>query len=170
MNIRAIYQRMFRETLQNWDEMSYYERFEQLVAMLLSVAIAVTVVYAMYHLVAHVFSLLVVRTADPFDYRVFQAVFEMILTVLIAMEFNHTIVKSLRGGGSIIQVKIVLLIGILALVRKFIVMELETIDPWKVMSLALAVIAMGGAYWLMRERDDRLLEGQDGNAAPGRDR
>lgn len=169
MNFRAIFQRMFRETLQNWDEMSYYERFEQIVAMLLSVAIAVTVVYAMYYLVEHVFSLLVVRTADPFDYRVFQAVFEMILTVLIAMEFNHTIVKSLRGEGSIIQVKIVLLIGILALVRKFIVMELETMDPWKVISLALAVIAMGGAYWLMRERDDRLEGKEEGTPAAGRD-
>lgn len=167
MNIRAIFQRMFRETLQNWDEMSYYERFEQLVAMLLSIAIAVTVVYAMYYLVVHVFSLLVVRTADPFDYRVFQAVFEMILTVLIAMEFNHTIVKSLRGEGSIIQVKIVLLIGILALVRKFIVMELETMDPWKVASLSLAVIALGGAYWLMRERDDRLAA--NGEGAAGRE-
>lgn len=169
MNFRAIFQRMFRETLQNWDGMSYYERFEQIVAMLLSVAIAVTVVYAMYHLVAQVFSLLVVRAADPFDYRVFQVVFEMILTVLIAMEFNHTIVKSLRGEGSIIQVKIVLLIGILALVRKFIVMELETMNPWNVMALALAVIAMGGAYWLMRERDDRLLAGQDADTAPARD-
>lgn len=158
MDIHKIYERMFRETLSNWEGMSYYERFERLVAMLLSVAIAVTVLYAMYYLVVHVFTLLVVRSADPFDYRVFQSVFEMILTVLIALEFNHTIVRSLKGEGSIVQIKVVLLIGMLVLVRKFIIMDLETLDPWKVGALALAVIALGVTYWLMRERDDRFTQ------------
>lgn len=99
MEFRRVFQRMFREVLIRWDKMSYYERFEQIVAMLLSVAVSITVVFAMYYLVVHVFTLLVVRSADPFDYRVFQAVFEMILTVLIALGFNHTIVRSLKGEG-----------------------------------------------------------------------
>lgn len=162
MKPRAMFARMFREMLESWDEMSYYERFEQIIAMLLSVVIAITVLYAMYYLVVHIFSLLVVRAADPFDYALFQAVFEMILTVLIAMEFNHTIVRSMRGEGSIVQIKIVLLIGMLVIVRKFIVMDLETLDPAKVGALALAVIALGGTYWLMRERDDRLERPEDG--------
>ncbi len=152
MGVHSILRRMFRETIQNWDQLSYYEHFEQLVAMLLSVAVAVTILYALYYLIVDIFMLLVVRTADPFDYRVFQAVFEMILTVLIAMEFNHTIVRSMgRPAGSIVQVKIVLLIGLLALVRKFIVMEVETLDPWKVAALALAIVALGAAYWLVRD-------------------
>lgn len=158
MNFRKIFERMFRETLTNWDELSYYERFEQIMATILSVAIGITVVYAIYYLVLHVFTLLVVRAADPFDYAVFQAVFEMILTVLIALEFNHTIVRSLKGEGSIVQIEIVLLIGILAIVRKFIIMDLESLDPWKVAALALAVIALGVTYWLMRERNDRLAD------------
>lgn len=162
MKPRAMFTRMFREVLESWDEMSYYERFEQIIAMLLSVVIAITVLYAMYYLVVHIFSLLVVRAADPFDYALFQAVFEMILTVLIAMEFNHTIVRSMRGEGSIVQIKIVLLIGMLVIVRKFIVMDLETLDPAKVGALALAVIALGVTYWLMRERDDRLERPEDG--------
>lgn len=162
MKPRAMFARMFREMLESWDEMSYYERFEQIIAMLLSVVIAITVLYAMYYLVVHIFSLLVVRAADPFDYALFQAVFEMILTVLIAMEFNHTIVRSMRGEGSIVQIKIVLLIGMLVIVRKFIVMDLETLDPAKVGALALAVIALGVTYWLMRERDDRLERPEDG--------
>lgn len=164
MDVRKMFERMSRETLSNWENLSYYERFERLVAMLLSVAIAVTVLYAMYYLVLHVFTLLVVRTADPFDYRVFQAVFEMILTVLIALEFNHTIVRSLKGEGSIVQIKVVLLIGMLVLVRKFIIMDLETLDPWKVSALALAVIALGVTYWLMRERDDRLAPTESGES------
>ena len=151
---------MFRETLANWEELSGYQRFEQIVAVLLTVMISAVVVFAMFYLVWNVFTLLVVRALDPFDYRVFQAVFEMILVVLIAMEFNNSIVRAMARRASIIQVKTVLLIAILALVRKFIILETDAIDAWVVVSLSLALLAVGVVYWLMRERDDRLEASQ----------
>lgn len=47
-----------------------------------------------------------------------------------------------------------LLIAILALARKFIILEPD-VDPAKVAALAGTVLALGLTYWLMRERDDR---------------
>jgi hypothetical protein len=44
----------------------------------------------------------------------------MIMTLLIAMEFNHSIVQAMDRLHRIIQVKTVVLISILALARKFI--------------------------------------------------
>ncbi|TDU22230.1 uncharacterized membrane protein (DUF373 family) [Chromohalobacter marismortui] len=140
----------FPELMDQWSQLSGYQRFERLVSLALTVAIGCVVLVALYYLVLHVVELLFVRTRDPFDYRVFQVVFDMILTVLIAMEFNNSIVRTMEGRGGFIQVEIVVLIAIMALVRKFMVMDMETIEPLKIMALAAAVLALGLSYWLVR--------------------
>ncbi|GAB3350743.1 MULTISPECIES: phosphate-starvation-inducible PsiE family protein [Chromohalobacter] len=140
----------FPELMDQWSQLSGYQRFERLVSLVLTVAIGFVVLVALYYLVVHVIELLFVQTRDPFDYRVFQAVFDMILTVLIAMEFNNSIVRTMEGRGGFIQVEIVVLIAIMALVRKFMVMDMETIEPLKIVALAAAVLALGLSYWLVR--------------------
>lgn len=79
------------------------------------------------------------------------------MTLLIAMEFKHLIVKVALRKESIIQVKTVILIVILALTRELIILEPD-VDPAKVAVLAGAVLALGLTYWLMRERDGRKSE------------
>jgi len=54
----------------------------------------------------------------------------------------------------IIQVKTVVLIGILAVVRKFIIVNIETTSATTIAALA-ALIALGALYWLMGEKDKR---------------
>lgn len=48
--------------------------------------------------------------------------FGMIMTLLIAMEFKHSIVRVALRRDSIIQVKTVILIGLIALARKFVIL------------------------------------------------
>jgi len=164
---RFLSKAMFSEITRRWHTLTLYQRFEQVVALVLTAMISLVVVVAMVYLVINVFHLLVVRAGDPFDYRVFQGVFEMILTVLIALEFNHTIVQAMEQRKSIIQVKSVLLIALLVLVRKFIVLDPDDFDPLLIGSLALAVLTIGVVYWLMRERDDRIeSSGGEGHRQP----
>lgn len=77
------------------------------------------------------------------------------MTLLIAMEFNHSILQAMERLHHIIQVTTVVLISILALARKFIMLNIEATPALTIVALAFAVIALGAAYWLMRERDDR---------------
>ena len=93
---------------------------------------------------------------NPLEYKVFQAVFGQIMTVLIALEFNHTLQYVVSREQSIIQTKIVLLIGLLALSRKFIILDLKEATPNELLGLAAVTLALGICYWLLRERDDRL--------------
>jgi uncharacterized membrane protein (DUF373 family) len=95
---------------------------------------------------------------DPLDPGVFQAVFGEILTLLIALEFNHTLQYVVKREQSIIQTKVVLLIALLAVARKFIVLDLRDVDAGQLLALAAITLALGLAYWLMRERDDRLVD------------
>ncbi|GLT21146.1 hypothetical protein GCM10007933_05980 [Zoogloea oryzae] len=137
--------------------MTVYERFEQFVAITLSGVIALVIVISLIQLIRLVFTLLVMDALNPLDHKVFQLVFGATMTLLIAMEFKHSIVKVALRKESIIQVKTVILIAILALARKFIILEPD-VDPAKVAALAGTVLALGLTYWLMRERDDRKSE------------
>ena len=145
------------EIRSQWRLMTVYERFEQFVAITLSGVIALVIVISLIQLIRLVFTLLVMDALNPLDHKVFQLVFGATMTLLIAMEFKHSIVKVALRKESIIQVKTVILIAILALARKFIILEPD-VDPAKVAALAGTVLALGLTYWLMRERDDRKSE------------
>lgn len=153
--MRVTLKRWFPEVTAQWSSLSGYQRFERLVSLILTTAISAVVLVALYYLIVHVVQLLFVQTRDPFDYRVFQAVFDMILTVLIAMEFNNSIVRTMKHDGGFIQVEIVVLIAIMALVRKFMVMDLETIDYLKIIALSAGVLSLGICYWLVRQGNRR---------------
>jgi uncharacterized membrane protein (DUF373 family) len=137
---------------QNWRGLSIYERFEQVVAAALTVFIAVIIVVASLDLAKEVFLLAWHGTLEPLDHRVLLQVFGQILTVLIALEFKHTVVKVVAAGTKIIQVKTVLLIAVLALARKFIILDVNEYSAPTIFALAAVAVALGTTYWLIRER------------------
>ena len=145
------------EMRSQWRLMTVYERFEQVVAITLSGVMSMVIVISLIQLIRLVFTLLVMDALNPLDHKVFQLVFGATMTLLIAMEFKHSIVKVALRKESIIQVKTVILIAILALARKFIILDPD-VDPAKVAALAGTILALGLTYWLMRERDDRKSE------------
>lgn len=146
-------ERFFDQVRAEWRIMSLYERFEQAIALALSAVIAVVIVVSLVQLIRTVFVLLVVNSFNPLEHQVFQTVFGMIVTLLIAMEFKHSIIKVALRRDSIIQVKTVVLIALIALSRKFIILDPDT-TPGKVAALAGATLALGLVYWLLRERDN----------------
>ena len=80
----------------------------------------------------------------------------MIMTLLIALEFKQSIIRVALRRESIVQVKTVVLIALLALSRKFIVLDSKVTEAQTIAALALATLVLGVVYWLLRERDDRL--------------
>jgi uncharacterized membrane protein (DUF373 family) len=139
-----------------WNVLTYYQRFESAVALVLTGVIALIVLVALYRLCTGVITALLFRAIDPLDHEVFQTVFGEILTLLIALEFNHTLQYVVTRHQSIIQTKVVLLIALLALARKFIILDVHAMSPGSLFALAATTFALGATYWLMRERDDRL--------------
>lgn len=149
--------RVFHETAQCWPRMNFYERFEQIVAIVLSFVISVIVIVALLELIGKVGRMLVTGALDPLDHAVFQGVFGSIMTLLIAMEFKHSIIRVIERRESIIQVNIVVLIAILALARKFIVLDTAVTGPATLAALAAVVLALGIVYWLIRDHQPRVV-------------
>lgn len=144
----------FRE---KWLELSIYERFEHAIGVVLSVFIAVIIFMALLDLAKEVLVVASQGVAEPLDHKMFQAIFGKIMTVLIALEFKHSVVRVVAAGEKIIQVKTVLLIAILALARKFIILDPNEYSAATILALAAVVIGLGVSYWLVRESDSRQV-------------
>ncbi len=146
---------LFPKTREYWPMMSFYERFEQVVAIVLSFAIAAVVIVAMIELLGRIGVLMLNGALDLLDHQMFQNIFGMIMTLLIAMEFKHSIVRVIDRRESIIQVKTVILIAILALARKFIILDTKEMAADKMAALSAIVLALGIVYWLVRNSDQK---------------
>jgi uncharacterized membrane protein (DUF373 family) len=140
-----------------WALLTWYQRFESAVALVLTLVIGLIILVALYRLAVSVVAGLLLGVLDPLDQNAFQAVFGEIMTLLIALEFNHTLQYVVTRHESIIQTKVVLLIALLALARKFIILDLHDTSATQLLGLAAIALALGIVYWLMRERDDRLV-------------
>jgi uncharacterized membrane protein (DUF373 family) len=113
----------------DWPSLTIYQRFESSVALALTLVIALVIIAALFRLLVRVVMGLIFGALDPLDHEVFQNIFGEIMTLLIALEFNHTLQYVATRQQTIIQTKVVLLIALLALARKFIILDIDKINP-----------------------------------------
>jgi uncharacterized membrane protein (DUF373 family) len=150
-----------------WASLTLYQRFEIMVALMLTLIISIVILVALYRLLVGVLTGLVFGVLDPLEHGVFQAVFGEIMTLLIALEFNHTLQYVVNRAQSIIQTKIVLLIALLAVARKVIILDLKEMGVGATLGLAAIILVLGMTYWLIREQDDRLPDAKSGAIGEG---
>jgi uncharacterized membrane protein (DUF373 family) len=156
-------ERTVKQLRNEWAVLTLYERFEQIVSILLSGVIAAIVVISLVQLVRTVAVLVVREGLNPLDHSQFQMVFGMIMTLLIALEFKHSIVRVALRRDTIVQVKTVILIALIALSRKFVILDTQATGAATIAALSGALVSLGAVYWLMRERDDPRAEEPSGS-------
>jgi uncharacterized membrane protein (DUF373 family) len=137
-----------------WNIQTYYQRFESMVALALTVIIALIVLVALYRLFAEVMIELLFKAVDPLEHVVFQSIFGEVVTLLIALEFNHTLRYVVTRHESIIQTRVVLLIALLAVARKFIILDIHETTPEYLLGLSAVTLALGATYWFLRQGND----------------
>lgn len=156
-NKRPAAHKPMKEAFKQWPLMTFYDRFELVVAVVLSLIVTLIISLALLQLIVRVVPLLITGSLNPLDHSVFQSLFGMIMTVLIAMEFKHSIIRVAQRKDSIVQVKTVVLISLIALARKFVILDTTATPAMTIAALAAATLVLGVVYWLLRERDDRLV-------------
>ena len=139
---------------QQWGAMSFYQRFESVAAMVMKALVTIVIIVAVGHLAYGVIKGLQLVALNPLDHKVFQSIFGDIITVLIALEFNHSLHYVVTGRKSIVQTKLILLIALLAVARKFIIMDIEGMTAEAMFGLAAVALALGIVYWLLREYEE----------------
>jgi uncharacterized membrane protein (DUF373 family) len=145
----------FAKVRARWKQLSFYQKFEHAVIFILSALIAILVVLAVWTLVLKIFASVRASSFDPTDYSAFQVVFGMIFTVIIALEFERSLLVIAERDRGVVQVRTVILIALLAIVRKLMIMDMSVADVQQLFALAAAILALGGVYWLVRDQDKR---------------
>jgi uncharacterized membrane protein (DUF373 family) len=137
--------------------LSLYQRFEHFVILLLTALIVVIVIAAVWSLSLKIlFGLVLSGSLDPSDYSAFQAVFGMIFTVIIALEFKKSLLVVAQRRDTVVQIRSVVMIALLAICRKVIILDLTETDALHIVALAAAILALGIVYWLISDSDPRL--------------
>jgi len=137
--------------------LSFYQKFEHAVVLVLVGLIAVVVIAAVWSLAVKIlFGLVLSGRVDPTDPAVFQAVFGMIFTVIIALEFKRSLQIVTERRDTVVQVRAVILIAMLAIVRKLIILDVGPANTGELFGLAAAILALGAVYWLVRDQDRRV--------------
>ena len=145
----------FAEARVRWNLLTFYQKFEHSVILLLSALIALIIVLAVWNLTLKVLDSVVYSNFDPTNNAVFQALFGMIFTVIIALEFKRSLLIIAERQQSVVQVRTVILIALLAVVRKLMIFDLSSTDASQLLALAATILALGGVYWLVRDQDRR---------------
>ena len=144
---------------QRWRRLTVYLKFEHAVVLVLTILLSVIIVSAIWKLAIKIlYSLVLSDTFDLTDLAAFQSVFGMVFTVIIALEFKRTLVLVTERTESVVQVRAVILIALLAIVRKLIILDISPGDAPQLLALAVATLSLGGVYWLVRDQERREQE------------
>ena len=129
-----------------------YEWFEQIILGILVFTIAIVIVYSL--------SLSIITLIDDFTSGIkfmeagaLQDTFGHILTVIILVEFNHSIVLAIRERSGAIQVRIMVLITIIVLARKLVLLDYAAASMETLLGLGGLALSLGGLYWLISNGD-----------------
>lgn len=131
-----------------WKDLTSHERFEQIVSRVIILFIEVVIVYSLV-LVAIELVKDVILSPDFVGVELLQDVFGSLLTVLILLEFNHSIATSLVNRSGILQTRVVVLIAILVVARKIILLDFKTATVENLAGVAGVALALGVLYWLL---------------------
>jgi uncharacterized membrane protein (DUF373 family) len=89
------------------------------------------------------------------DKAALQDTFGLILTIVILLEFNHSIYVAMTQGSGAVQTRIVVLIAVLVIARKLMLKDFDAIDFQTLLGYGGLLLALGALYWLISDGDRR---------------
>jgi uncharacterized membrane protein (DUF373 family) len=141
-------------TTAKWPKRASYKQFERIALTCVLVMLAVITVFAIVYAAVKLVGDLTLGESF-LDKAALQDTFGLILTIVILLEFNHSIYVALTQGSGAIQTRIVVLIAILVIARKLMLKDYETIDFQTLLGYGGLLLALGGLYWLISDGDRR---------------
>jgi len=141
----------FERLKQRWKDLPPYELFEQIASRIVMFFISIIIVYSLI--------LMGVTLFDQFGHGLaflesesLRDVFGLILTILILIEFNHSIALALSKKSGILQARPIVLITILVIARKVILLDFNTATFEQLVAISGMAVAFGLLYWLITAR------------------
>jgi uncharacterized membrane protein (DUF373 family) len=137
-----------------WPRHISYGQFERIALGSVLVMLAVITVYAIVFVAVRLVGDLALGESF-LDKAALQDTFGLILTIVILLEFNHSIYVALTERSGAIQARIVVLIAVLVIARKLMLKDFDAIDVQTLISYGGLLLALGALYWLISDGDRR---------------
>ena len=137
-----------------WPKLASYAGFERIalgsVLVMLGAITVCAIVFVAIKLVSDL------MLGESFlDKAALQDTFGLILTIVILLEFNHSIYVAMTQGSGAVQTRIVVLIAVLVIARKLMLKDFDAIDFQTLLGYGGLLLALGALYWLISDGDRR---------------
>jgi uncharacterized membrane protein (DUF373 family) len=143
----------------DWKQFLSYETFERIASRIVMFFISIIIVYSIV--------LMAITLVQQFrfsstylDIESLRDVFGSLLTILILIEFNHSIALALSTRSGILQARPIVLITILVIARKVILLDFATTTFEQMVGIAAVALAFGLLFWLISPRSGDLPQSQ----------
>ncbi len=136
------------EFADRWKKADGYQKFELILTLVVVAVVSIIALFAVMRLVIRLFDLLFL-SLDFLSAGTFQILFGMIFIVLIALEFNRSILHALSAGIGVIQIKGVVLIATMVVARKIILMDIKETSLELLLGLSALLLSLGALYFLI---------------------
>lgn len=131
-----------------------YDRFETAISSIVIGFVSIIIVYSVIMVGVTLFQDLQVGIYLH-EATAMKDTFGLILTVLILIEFNHSIVLAMRRHTGVLQVRVVVLITVIVIARKLILLDYAKTSMQTLLGLGGLALALGALYWILSDVDHR---------------
>lgn len=149
-----------RTLVDHWRKADPYHKFELVLSSAVMVVVSVIACAAVARLAITMIDVFFLRL-DVLEPKSFQVLFGMIFVVLISLEFNRTILHSLSKSTTASQIKGVVLIAIMVVVRKLIISDPKDFASDLLVGLAALLLALGAVHYLVAQSGKAQSSGND---------
>ncbi|KZL47907.1 MULTISPECIES: phosphate-starvation-inducible PsiE family protein [Cyanophyceae] len=132
--------------------MHLIENIEVLVSKILSLAMVVVIIAAIFDLGFYLIKELFTSPSGKFNEVLF-TIFGLFLNILIALEILENVTAYLRKH--VVHVELVIVTSLIAVARKIIILDLNKITGIDIIGLGVAVLALAISYWIIRSSNIR---------------
>jgi uncharacterized membrane protein (DUF373 family) len=129
-----------------------YARFERIALGCVLVILSVISVYAIAALVIKLCGDFLLGEAF-LEKAALQDTFGAILTILIVLEFNHSVYVALTHKTGALQVRTVILLAVLVVTRKLMLQDFSAMTTQTFLGFGVILLALGVIYWLISNAD-----------------
>jgi uncharacterized membrane protein (DUF373 family) len=137
----------------DWKRFLSYEVFERAASRIVMIFIAIIIVYTLILMGMTLFDQIKFSPAY-IDTDSLRDVFGSILSILILIEFNHSIALAISRRTGILQARPIILITILVIARKVILLDFTSATFQQMIGIAAIAVAFGVLFWLISARVD----------------
>jgi uncharacterized membrane protein (DUF373 family) len=141
----------FENLKKRWKDLTPYGLFERITSLVVMFFVSIIIVYSLILMAIDLYEQFGLGVAFM-ESGSLREVFGSILTILILIEFNHSIAVAISTKSGILQARPIVLITILVIARKVILLDFNTVTFDKMLAISAMAVAFGLLYWLMSVR------------------